>query len=184
MSLWSILLFIALVAMPATAQEYTYTPIAGTHGLIPISLDSGWMYLERDAREPAGVDSVPAAAWERVTLPHTWNRYDATDATPGYRRGASWYRRTLDVSAFPAGMRFVLAFEGANTVAEVWVNGRRAGGHVGGYVGFELDVTPLVRRDGPNDVLVRVDNTDDPELIPSHRSDFTIYGGLTRDVWL
>ncbi|HKG92664.1 MAG TPA: glycoside hydrolase family 2 TIM barrel-domain containing protein, partial [Gemmatimonadaceae bacterium] len=47
-----------------------------------------------------------------------------------------------------------------------------------------LDVTPLVRRDGPNDVLVRVDNTDDPELIPSHRSDFTIYGGLTRDVWL
>ena len=120
----------------------------------------------------------------KVTLPHTWNAADATDLAPGYRRSVGWYRRSLDVIGYPADARFILHFEGANTVADVRVNGRRAGGHTGGYIGFDVDVTGYLDRQAPNVILVRVSNADDPTIIPSSRSDFVIYGGLTRNVSL
>jgi beta-galactosidase len=146
-----------------------------------INLDTAWTYAENRARNS---ETIPRAEWKPITLPHTWNALDATDDRPGYRRDASWYRRTLDLRGQPADARFVLYFEGANTVADVYVNGRRAGGHVGGYVGFRVDVTPFVRRDAPNDVRVRVTNEENPDVVPSGKQDYVIYGGLTRDVWL
>lgn len=147
-----------------------------------VDLDGGWGYTESDATTPQALDA-PTTRWQSVNLPHTWNAFDATDAVPGYRRGAGWYRRALNLDSYQAGRRFSLYFEGANTVADVFVNGSRAGGHVGGYVGFTVDITPFIRR-GDNDLRVRVDNSDDPDLIPSDRSDFVIFGGLTRDVRL
>lgn len=154
----------------------------GVSGRGLINLNGGWGYTESDEAAPRALDAS-ATRWQGVTLPHTWNAFDATDEAPGYRRGAGWYRRTLNLDSYQPGRRFVLYFEGANTVSDVYVNGSRAGGHVGGYVGFEVDITPFVRR-GNNELRVRVDNSDDPDLIPSDRSDFVIYGGLTRDVWL
>ena len=147
-----------------------------------VSLDTGWQYAPGSSRR-AGDRSLMAGA-ERVTLPHTWNANDAIDLEPGYRRSVGWYRRTLDARAYPGDARLYLHFEGANTVTEVFVNGQRAGGHVGGYVGFEVEITRLVRRGAPNAIVVRVSNEDDPSVIPSSRSDFVIYGGLTRNVWL
>jgi len=149
---------------------------------VEADLDAGWRYAPDSLGRAA--DSIPATQWQPVTLPHSWNALDATDMTPGYRRGAGWYRRALDVSGYPAGATLILHFEGANTVADVWVNGQRAGGHVGGYVGFDVDITKQLKREAPNDVLVRVSNAGDPALIPSSRSDFVIYGGLTRNVKL
>ncbi|HVX40294.1 MAG TPA: glycoside hydrolase family 2 TIM barrel-domain containing protein [Gemmatimonadaceae bacterium] len=148
------------------------------------NIDAGWLYLERPLATAADLDTVAPSAWQHISLPHTWNRFDPVDPVPGYRRDASWYRRTLDLRHAPANARYLLHFEDANTVADIYVNGRRAGGHVGGYVGFDVDITPFVRRDGRDRIDVRVDNTDDPDLIPSDKSDFIIYGGLTRDVWL
>lgn len=137
-----------------------------------VSLDSGWSYSE---------DSTH---WQPVTLPHTWNATDAVDPVPGYRRDVGWYRRSLDVRRYAPNDRILMRFESANTVADVYVNGRRAGGHAGGYIGFSVDVTDYVRRDAPNDVRVRVSNAEDARVIPSGKQDFVIYGGLTRDVWL
>lgn len=152
-------------------------------GRLVRNINSDWRFTPNTSAEPTVIGSLSDVAWERVTLPHTWNRLDATDMVPGYRRDAGWYSRRLELPRRTTGERYVLHFEGANTVADVYVNGTRAGGHVGGYVGFEVDITPHVRA-GANALLVRVSNADDPDLIPSHRGDFTIYGGLTRDVWL
>ena len=171
-------LLCTLVAPRARAQR------APDGNRVRVNLDSGWLYLANDTRDAARAATVPPAQWARVNLPHTWNATDATDEEPEYRRAASWYRRSLDLAPAPDGRRFVLRFEAANTVADVYVNGVRAGGHVGGYVGFDVDITPFARAGEVNDLLVRVDNSDRPELIPSDKSDFVIYGGLTRDVWL
>lgn len=148
-----------------------------------VNINTGWEYLERGDSLRA-LDAIPASAWRPVSLPHSWNATDATDLVPGYRRGASWYRRSLDLRQYPAGTRVRLRFYGANTIADVYVNGRRAGGHVGGYIPFVVDITDQIRRNGPNELRVRVDNTDHHELIPSRRSDFAIFGGLSRDVFL
>ncbi len=145
------------------------------------SLNSGWQYTPHGELRIDQLGQV--TGWESVTLPHTWNAVDPTDAEPGYRRAASWYRRALDVRKAPPG-RLLLRFEGANLVADVYVNGTRAGGHVGGYLGFTIDITPFVKPGQPNELAVRVDNSDDPSLIPSDKADYAIFGGLTRDVWL
>ncbi|MEO7522417.1 MAG: glycoside hydrolase family 2 TIM barrel-domain containing protein, partial [Gemmatimonas sp.] len=94
-----------------------------------------------------------------------------------------WYRRSLELDAALAGKRLFLHFEGANQVAEVFVNGRAVGRHVGGYTAFTFDVTDFVRRDAPNIIAVRVDNSHSAD-IPPLNGDFTFYGGIYRDVWL
>lgn len=149
---------------------------------IQVLLNDAWRYAPGpvpDAEEPAFDDRT----WQSVDLPHTWNAGDAFDEEPGYRRGEGWYRRTLAVDGALAGKRLFLFFEGANQVADVFVNGRAVGRHVGGYTAFAFDITPYVDWGDPNIIAVRVDNSHDPE-IPPLDADFTFYGGIYRDVWL
>ncbi len=145
-------------------------------------LNDGWSYLERDLSAVDDVQNV-RAGWVAVTLPHTWNRTDVLDQEPGYRRSAGWYRRELIIPPLANDLRILLHFEGVNITSDVYANGRRAGGHVGGYVGFTVDLTPLVHS-GSNRIDVRVSNAYDPDVIPSQKSDFCIYGGITRNVHL
>jgi len=116
-----------------------------------------------------------------VHLPHTWNAFDATDLVPGYRRNASWYIKTKTIQQYDPQKRYFLSFEGANIQTEVWVNDQKAGSHLGGYVGFEIELTPYLQT-GPNTIAVRVDNSISREVIPSQKADFFIFGGLVRDV--
>lgn len=147
-----------------------------------VTLNDGWRYA--DGPHPGAEDPTYAdSAWTSVDLPHTWNAEDAFDKVPGYRRGVGWYRRTLALDPELEGQRIYLYFEGANQVADVYVNGDSVGQHVGGYTAFAFDVTDQVRFDGPNLVAVRVDNSHDPD-IPPLDADFTFYGGIYRDVWL
>lgn len=142
-------------------------------------LNDDWSYLEKPLA--AINEAQQADGWQTITLPHTWNALDVTDQEPGYRRTASWYQKTLHIEAVKG--RYFIYFEGANTKTQVYMNGQLAGEHIGGYVGFEVEVTHLVQ-EGSNELMVRVDNGYDRQLIPSQQSDFFIYGGITRDVWL
>ncbi len=173
----SLLLTALLLAAPALAQEEEAAPPR-----IRYTVNEGWRYA------PGPLDGAAApefadGAWARVDLPHTWNAEDAFDDAEGYRRGIGWYRRRLRLSPALQGKRLFLYFEAANQVADVYVNGRHAGQHIGGYTAFAFDVTDLVRFDAPNVVAVRVNNEHDPD-IPPLDADFTFYGGLYRDVWL
>ena len=144
-------------------------------------LNEGWGYYENAAEEPGAVEK---ANWQWVNLPHTWNGLDATDAQTGYRRDASWYRKSLSIARGEDGLRYFLYFEAANMKADVYVNGARAGGHIGGYLGFEIDITDHLEFDGSEEILVRVDNGVDRNLIPSQKADYVMFGGLTRDAYL
>ena len=146
-------------------------------------INEKWSYLEDNVvnAERLGHSNKQ---WEQIDLPHTWNRFDAVDQVPGYRRSASWYKKELFIPESKNDQRYLLEFEGVNIKSDVYVNGTRAGGHVGGYVGFSIDMTSFLKKGETNTVLVRADNSYDPNVIPSQKSDFCIYGGITRDVWL
>ena len=146
-----------------------------------VNINSNWMYAEYNANSITELAAFHA--WKSIDLPHTWNNEDVTDLIPGYRRNASWYKKELAINAIVEDQKYVLYFEGSNITTQVFVNGKEAGTHVGGYIGFEIDITNFVKA-GTNEVLVRVDNSFNPEIIPSQQSDFFIYGGITRDVWL
>lgn len=135
------------------------------------SINEGWQF------RMAGDE-----AWQTTTLPHTWNALDAFDDTPGYQRGEGIYRRQLTITPEQLQQRLVLRFEGAQTVATLYVNGQQAGRHTGGYTAFGFDVTSLLHA-GSNDIEVRVDNSYMPDVSPLS-ADFTFYGGIYRDVEL
>ncbi|KQQ05790.1 MULTISPECIES: glycoside hydrolase family 2 [unclassified Rathayibacter] len=151
-----------------------------------VLLDTGWSFSRTDAADAA---ITSTAGWESVTLPHTWNDQDSIDDEPGYYQGPGWYRRSVEVpktATVPPGKRAFLHFEGANQVAEVFVNGVAVGRHVGGYQAFTVDVSAQARAavaSGRIDLAVRVDNAIDPDIAPL-TADFTFYGGLYRNVWL
>ncbi len=143
-------------------------------------ISKGWHYLENSVADVKALNAAPG--WTSVDLPHTWNADDTTDVITGYRRDASWYRKTLNITP-AAGKRYFLHFEAAQMKAQIYVNGEKAGDHIGGYVGFDIEITDRVK-DGNNEILVRVDNGIDLNLIPSQKADFFQYGGLTRDVFI
>ncbi|HEX6536049.1 MAG TPA: glycoside hydrolase family 2 TIM barrel-domain containing protein [Gemmatimonadaceae bacterium] len=149
------------------------------------SLDDGWRY-HAGGLNFAWSPSVSDAAWEQVTIPHTWNAHDPFDDTESYRRGIGWYRRELRLDDDLKGKRLFLYFEGANQVADVYVNGAFVGRHTGGYTAFAFDITKQARFDGKgnaNLIAVRVDNAHSP-FIPPLSVGYALYGGLYRDVWL
>ncbi|HEX8852397.1 MAG TPA: glycoside hydrolase family 2 TIM barrel-domain containing protein, partial [Pyrinomonadaceae bacterium] len=78
-----------------------------------------------------------------------------------------WYRRALDLPEEfrRAGRRVVLHFGAVDYEARVWVNGEHAGSHRGGNVGFELDVTDLLKPSG-NEVVVRAFDPSTDRTLP------------------
>jgi len=146
-----------------------------------ILINENWMYLEQ-AVDFEQLHDYSLTDWQVLDLPHTWNALDATDNNPGYRRDAGWYRKYINIPQ--TDKRWVLYFEGVNISSRVYVNGKEAGSHIGGYVGFNIDITEFVKPGQENEILVWVDNSVNPNIIPSQKSDFFIFGGITRDVWL
>nr|MBA3672892.1 beta galactosidase jelly roll domain-containing protein [Gemmatimonadaceae bacterium] len=151
---------------------------------VQYTINGGWRFHADGlnlAEKPANSDET----WERVSLPHTWNAADPFDDAPSYRRGISWYRTRLPLAAGLRGKRIYLHFEGANQVADVYVNNAFAGRHVGGYTAFTIDVTRLVRfgSDSENVVAVQVNSAHDPYIAPLSVG-FALYGGIYRDVWV
>ena len=145
------------------------------------NIDNNWNYLENETASIT--EAKNATNWVGLNLPHSWNSLDATDNDPGYRRSASWYKKNLVITNIDPNKLYKLYFEGSNITTKVYVNGTEVGGHIGGYIGFTLDISKFIK-EGSNEVLVRVDNSYNIEVIPSQKSDFIIYGGITRDVWL
>lgn len=145
------------------------------------NINANWLYLENN--ENSLDAALSSKGWEQIDLPHSWNALDATDITPGYRRSASWYKKDLIIEDASKNQKYILYFEGVNIESKVYVNGQKVGEHTGGYIGFRVDITDVISN-GKNEILVRADNSYNPEVIPSQKSDFFIFGGITRDVWL
>lgn len=157
--------------------------ITGKSGRQICNINKNWFYLEDNAKDFRRLSKTDKK-WQKINLPHTWNVWDVTDVLPGYRRDISWYEKELFIPDNKMPVKYVLYFEGVNIESEIYVNGKKAGEHTGGYVGFEVDITPFINNGELNKIHVKTDNSYNPEVIPSQKSDFFIYGGITRDVWL
>ena len=79
--------------------------------------------------------------------------------------------------------RTLLYFGAVNYDCRVWVNGKEAGHHIGGFTPFNFDISDLLR-EGENVVIVKVDNKRHAEDVPTLIFDWWNYGGITRDVKL
>ncbi len=90
--------------------------------------------------------------------------------------GAGWYRKTITPDASLKGRRILLDFEGIMYVGDVWLNGKHIGGTDYGYVGFEIDITNLLRIGEPNEIKVKA------HTMTEKNSRWYTGGGLFRNV--
>ena len=119
-----------------------------------------------------------------VQLPHDWSvDYEVQADAPscgsgGYARtGIGWYRKVFDFAP-EAGRESALLFDGVYMNCDIWVNRKHAGHHVYGYTSFEVKLTAFLR-EGENEILVRVDNSSQPN------SRWYSGSGITRKVtWI
>jgi beta-galactosidase len=141
-----------------------------------IDLNKNWQFIKSDV-------NASRSKWKTVHIPHTWNVADVTDDSPGYYRGVGWYKKQLFIGKELSNKELILHFEGANQETEVYINGKKAGEHIGGYTGFKIPITKYVNANSANEILVKVDNKHNVN-IPPLTADFTFYGGIYRDVFL
>ncbi|QPH40933.1 glycoside hydrolase family 2 protein [Pedobacter endophyticus] len=119
---------------------------------------------------------------ENVDVPHTWNAAEVLKGVADYNRTAAVYENTIDVKPEWKNKRLFLYFEGVNSVANILLNHKFLGDHIGGYTGFCLEITDDVKP-GENSITVQVSNAYRLDVIPLH-GDFNVYGGIHRPVSL
>lgn len=128
-----------------------------------ININEGWSFTK---------DGVT----ENINLPHTWNNLDGQGGAEDYDRCRCVYERSIP----RYDGRVYLEINGANTVAEVFINGVYIGSHENGYAMFRFEITDFLK-DSDNEIRIIVDNSQSEFLYPE-MADFTFYGGLYRDV--
>ena len=117
----------------------------------------------------------------KVDVPHTWNNIDGQDGGNDYCRTTCTYTKTFPRPDCGEDERVYVEFRGVNSQSVVYVNGKEAVRHNGGYSTFRADVTELL--DDENTLEVIVSNEATEEVYPQ-TADFTFYGGIYRDVSL
>lgn len=117
--------------------------------------------------------------WEMINIPHTWNGKDGQDGGNDYFRGTCCYVKQLQKEELPEAQKYYLEMNGANSSADVYVNGTHLAHHDGGYATWRVDITQALAED--NTIAILVDNAPN-EMVYPQTADFTFYGGLYRNV--
>ena len=187
-SIWAAAAIAVTISAPAAAQVDREQ----------MALAQGWEFQRGGTVDPAS-PAQASGTWEKVAVPHTWNRVGYYLSDPAHHinhadtvdkyQGVGWYRLTFTPGASFTGKRAWLQFDAASRTAEVWLNGKRLGIHRGGFSRFRFDATDALRPGQSNSLLVKVDNTQ-PEVGSSTADvlplagDFFGHGGLYRPVSL
>lgn len=162
-------------------------------------MNFGWKFA---AGNPTGAESESFndSGWRSVDLPHDFQieqpwvapaadeKADNSDAAAniksrlssrGFKEmGKGWYRYRFTPADSLKGRRVLIDFGGMMFVGDVYLNGQRVGGTDYGYVGFEVDVTRLLKFGKENTLAVFTD-TREPQ-----NSRWYTGGGLFRGVRL
>lgn len=162
-----------------------------------ISINQGWQFHRGDVKNISELKTSQSGD-DVVNLPHDFligqdwvapdasERPDNSDAGSNVRSrlssrgfkemGIGWYRYELTPKDEWKGKRIVLDFQGIMLVGDVYLNGKRIGGTDYGYLGFDIDLSKLLKWGQPNEIAVKADTQN-----PSNSRWFT-GAGLYRDV--
>ncbi|MFZ4724759.1 MAG: glycoside hydrolase family 2 TIM barrel-domain containing protein [Paludibacter sp.] len=161
--------------------QFSYAGFASNPRVVE-SINENWRFSIGEFAN-ASTNDFDDLKWENVSVPHTWNKTDAVDDTPGYFRGTGWYRKSVFIPTEKAGKQVFIYFEGANQESEVYVNGKLVGTHIGGYTRFCFDISSLVQYGQKNNLAIKLSNRVNDD-VPPISADFTFFGGIYRDLYL
>lgn len=127
---------------------------------------------------PGGLVFRGCSDWVEINLPHTWNGRDGQDGGNDYHRGTCYYLKNVPGELLDKNKINYLEFEGVNSSAAVFWNGKKVMVHHGGYSAFRGKIDDVQEN---NLLIVTADNAPNDFVYPQN-ADFTFYGGIYRDV--
>ncbi|MCD2423383.1 beta-galactosidase [Niabella pedocola] len=119
--------------------------------------------------------------WEKIAVPHTYNRTDM-QLDKNFYTGDAFYKKKFLIKSDLKGKRIFLRFEGVGSVATIYINGRYLTEHKGSYAAFSFEITNSVKYGAENQILVKTNNEARKDVIPVNHFLFPIYGGIYRPV--
>lgn len=172
-----------LLRKAASACLLAWCALHGAAQARNIDLNQSWLFHRDDSRQAARVEQVPANGWSKVDLPHAARLEPRVPTAPW--QGTVYYKKQLALKLEP-GERAILRFEGVMNVADVWLNGKHLGQHLGGYLPFAFDITDSLKPGADNELVVRANNEDNPITGPKPLKDldYIQHGGIYRGVRL
>ena len=140
-----------------------------------LNINCDWSFV----KDLSQVPTVLPLNGDKVDLPHTWNAKDGQDGGNDYFRGTCCYAKSIIKSELPDAQRYYLEINGANSTADVYMNGKHLSHHDGGYSTWRVEITNTLREENCLSILV---NNEANETVYPQTADFTFYGGIYRDV--
>ena len=137
-------------------------------------INQGWAF----SLEATGVPAAYPEDWKVLDLPYTWNGQDGQDGGNDYYRGKGYFAKVLSAGDFDDNDVHYLQFDGVNSSAEIYFNGKKIAEHHGGYSTFRVKLEDIRES---NLLVVVADNSANDRVYPQ-TADFTFYGGIYRDV--
>ena len=137
-----------------------------------LNINKGWLFVKNTT-------DISLREGEAINLPHTWNAADGHDGGNDYFRGSCLYLKTLKAADLPEADCYYLEIRGANSSADVYLDGEKLAHHDGGYSTWRVDLTGKLAEEST--LAIVVDNSPNETVYPQ-MADFTFYGGLYRDV--
>lgn len=177
-----------------TASKYVFLffllvqPLTNLLAQQVTSFNQHWEFLQNadTVINPGMSVKTNTQGWRKVSLPHTAH-IEMVQDTGKQWQGICFYRKFFQVPATSKGRHMAIQFDAAMQEADVFLNGQLIFKHVGGYLPFYIDVTDGLKYGAENNIVVRLDNRDNP-LIPPGKPlkdlDFNYYSGIYRNAWL
>jgi beta-galactosidase/beta-glucuronidase len=172
------------VSATAPLPDYPRPQLARTAWM---NLNGPWQY----AILPKSQESAPASFAGNILVP-----YPAESALSGVQKTVGkdnvlWYKRTFSLPANFRNKNVLLHFGAVDWQTDVYVNGKHAGTHQGGYDPFSFDITALLKKSGAQEITVKVwDPSDDgpqprgKQINKPHGIWYTPVTGIWQTVWI
>lgn len=177
----TILLLMAAVLLMTSCKHYDNAFLKARHHE---KFNDQWLFHHGDTNG-AYMPAFEDAGWEPVDLPHDWSITEPyhIDNPGGFGTsfmigGIGWYRKSFLIPESFQNKRIEITFDGVYQNSTVWINGHELGTRPFGYISFRYDLTPYITPGVVNTIVVKVDNS----LQPNSR--WYSGSGIYRNVWL
>ena len=168
----SLLIFIVLFLLAQQSQSSNREVLL---------LDKDWLFIQKDVKNGEAIN-LNDSEWEKVRVPHDWAirgnfdmnidmqsvqviedgekmaklRTGRTGALPCF--GIGWYRKVLPVINADQDKRVFIEFDGAMSLAKIYLNGEYIGEWPYGYSSFSFELTKYLKFGKDNILAVRLEN--------------------------
>ncbi|WP_332732566.1 glycoside hydrolase family 2 protein [Flavihumibacter sp.] len=173
------------INISAPLNEYPRPQMVRTQWL---NLNGLWQYAVLPVN---GSEAMPSSYDGNILVPFAIeSALSGVGKTVG-KDSVLWYKRTVSISPSQRKGRVLLHFGAVDWRAEVFVNGKSAGIHEGGYDPFSFNITALLQNGARQEIGVRVWDPTDDGVQPRGKQVkkpegiwYTSVTGIWQTVWL